>query len=136
MKSCQLFSLRYSSIKLLREDTLIYTFVLFPQEKSFEEIRKEAYIHFLSNNEIEDISSIKIHPLMRNGIVYLYVVNTLNDGWVIISNEKKYTSIIGYNHSGNFSSDSSKMSCSLRLLLNHHMNNIDSLRHGDLSKVY
>ena len=73
----------------------IYTFALFSQEKSLDEIRNEAYIHFLSNKGIDDysFSDIKIHPIKRNETTYLYVVNTENDGWVIISNEKKYTNV-------------------------------------------
>ena len=114
----------------------ICAFALFSQEKTIDEIRNEAYIHFQSDKEIDDggFYDMKIQPIKKNGTTYLYIVNTEKDGWVIISNEKKYTSVIGYNHSGNFSPDSTTMPCSLRLLLNLHMNNIDSLRYGDSSK--
>lgn len=104
---------------------------LLAQEKTINEIIDEAIECFCvydKNCGNIDANNLEIEPIFRNGITYLYVVNTIKNGWVIVSNEKQYTQIIGHNNSGKFITDSVEMPCALRVLLNQHMNCIDSTR--------
>ncbi len=72
-----------------------------------------------------------IHAIERKDTPYLYVANMQNGGWVILSNETKYTPVIGHSDAGEFVLDTTLLPPALSILLEHHMNNIDSLRASD-----
>ncbi len=116
---------------------IIFIDVIKSQERTIDEVKTEAYTLLLSANEDirEDIiasqkhqDDMKIAPIERGNTTYLYVVNMSNKGWVIVSNEQRYPSIIGYSTDSNFDTDQKHQPEALKLLLNYHMDMIDSLR--------
>ncbi|MGM9830826.1 MAG: thiol protease/hemagglutinin PrtT [Paludibacteraceae bacterium] len=79
-----------------------------------------------NTSPMRKVQSIK--AIKRKERPYLYVANMQDGGWAILSNEPKYTPIVGYGDTGEFLLDTTSMPPALCLLLEHHMNNIDSLR--------
>ena len=70
-----------------------------------------------------------IEAIIRNNSDYMYIVNTENSaGWVIISNEKSYPTIIAHADSGSFVYDNEILPPALLCILEQHMDAIDSTR--------
>lgn len=112
--------------------------LVFAQERSIAEVLDifdDLYIKELKQEVIND-KNLSIEPLTKDGKIYMYVVNNNNSGWAIISNEKKYHTIIGFLGQGHFDTDTTQMPCGLKLLLQHHINMIDSLRRDGLTQFY
>lgn len=71
----------------------------------------------------------KIEAVIRDGLDYMYIVNAENSaGWVIISNEKKYSTIIAHADSGTFVYEKDLLPPALLCILEQHMDAIDSTR--------
>ena len=109
------------------------------QEYQMSEIETIAYSFFNAspqyspgidgNHSTKQISSIE--AILRDSINYMYIVNAeQSSGWVILSNEKRYSSIIAYSDSGNFTYEADFLSPALVCILENHMNMIDSVRCG------
>lgn len=73
-------------------------------------------------------NNIEVTRIKRNNTTYLYAVNMPEKGWAIVSNEQRYPEIIGYSTESYFDTNLDNQPGALRLLLDHHMNMIDSLR--------
>lgn len=112
------------------------------QEYQIEEIEDIAYSFFSAttqyapgvngNHPRREISSIK--AIARDTTNYMYIANTVNSsGWVILSNEKKYPSIIAHGDSGSFSYDEELLPPALLYVLELHMDAIDSTRTNEQS---
>lgn len=70
-----------------------------------------------------------IEAVIRNNSDYMYVVNAENSaGWVIISNEKSYPTIIAHADSGSFVYNTETLPPALLCILEQHMDAIDSTR--------
>lgn len=70
-----------------------------------------------------------IEPIFRDSVKYMYVVNAVDSaGWVIISNERDYTTIIAYGDSDSFTYDTEALPLALIHILDNHMSAIDSVR--------
>ncbi len=70
-----------------------------------------------------------IEAIVREGLDYMYIVNAENStGWVIISNEKKYSTIIAHADSGSFVYNTEILPPALLCILEQHMDAIDSTR--------
>ena len=75
----------------------------------------------------KQVSNIK--AVIRNNFDYMYVVNTEDSsGWVIVSNEKRYPTIIAHADSGSFVYDAEILPPALLCILEQHMDAIDSTR--------
>lgn len=110
------------------------------QEYQLEEIENIAY-NFLnssprytlgndSQHPIKQISSIE--AISRDNKNYLYIVNTeASSGWVILSNERMYSSIIAHGDNGSFIYDDDILPPALLCILNKHMDAIDSVRNDN-----
>ena len=116
---------------------------LYAQEYQTDEIQDIAF-SFLnrhlqnastrSNTATKQVSSVE--AIIRNNSDYLYVVNAEDSaGWVIISNEKRYPTIIAHADSGSFSYDKDILSPTLLCILEQHMNAIDSTRTNEYGNV-
>ena len=118
---------------------LFLSLTLVAQEYSIDELYDKACLFFAQSNSMQqelgiqnavsvpvDISSLE--AIERHGISYMYVANRADSmGWVILSNERQYTSIIGHSNYGSFSY-SEDLPPALLLILEKHMNAIDSTR--------
>jgi hypothetical protein len=70
-----------------------------------------------------------IEAINRNNSDYMYIVNTEDSaGWVLISNEKKYPTVIAHADSGSFVYDTEILPSALLCILEQHMDAIDSTR--------
>lgn len=112
---------------------------LVAQEYSIDELYDKARLFFAqstsmqqevdiqsANSAPEEISSLE--AIERHGVNYMYVANRADSmGWVILSNERQYASIIGHSNYGSFSY-SEDLPPALLLILEKHMNAIDSTR--------
>lgn len=109
------------------------------QERTLDEIKAEAYSFLVSSKENDSIkrdasqqsiykNSIEVTAISRGKTTYLYAVNMPDNGWAIVSNEKRYPAIIGYSTESRFDTSQANQPEALKLLLNLHMDMIDSLR--------
>lgn len=117
------------------------------QEYSITEIDSIAYTFFNEgpqyapgidgNHTTKQISSIE--AISRDSTDYMYIVNAEDSaGWVIVSNEKTYPTIIAYGKSGNLIYDNELLPPALLCILDTHMDAIDSTRNekSTLSTTY
>lgn len=116
---------------------VIFVAVVKSQERTLNEVKAEAYTLLVGVNErfLEDSTaskryqeSMKVSPIGRKNTTYLYVVNMSDNGWAIVSNEQRYPTIIGYSTESHFNTDQANQPEALKLLLEYHMDMIDSLR--------
>ena len=109
----------------------------YAQEYSMEDIEDYAgsilNLHTPQHNQGEAVRPIgkkieSIKGINRNNKAYLYVANAADScGWVILANEKSYSStIIAYSETGSFSEDD--ISPAEGAFLQEHMDAIDSVR--------
>ncbi len=109
------------------------------QEYQITEIEEIAYEFFNKGPQyiqgldhthpIKQIASIQ--AINRNSTNYMYLANIENSlGWVILSNEKTYPSIIAYSDSGSLVYDEELSPPALLCILENHMNAIDSTRNN------
>ena len=66
----------------------------------------------------------------------MYLVNIPENGWILISNEQQYKTILGYSLEGVFDMSSTEIPLAVYDLLYHHMNMIDSLRQDGAETFY
>ncbi len=117
------------------------------QEYSITEIDSIAYTFFNEgpqyapgidgNHTAKQISSIE--AISRDSTDYMYIVNAEDSaGWVIVSNEKTYPTIIAHGKSGNLIYDNELLPPALLCILDTHMDAIDSTRNekSTLSTTY
>lgn len=114
------------------------------QEYTIEEIKYDALVVLNGSPQIQTadrVSTFKkkiqsVTPLNRNSKPYLYIVNAADSaGWVLLSNEQRYTShIIGCNDRGTFPEND--MPPALAILLEQHMDAIDSVRIKGVKETY
>ena len=123
--------------------TLIFlclSYSMHAQEFSMVEVESIAYSFFNEgpqyapgidgNHPTKQISSIE--AISRDSTDYMYIVNAEDSaGWVIISNEQKYSHIIAHSDGGSFVYDEEELPPALVFLLNNHMNAIDSTRENN-----
>lgn len=116
---------------------VFFTFTLNAEERTIDEVINEVYSFFTSDSTDitrgnESIASykqqIQVSRIKRDTTTYLYVANMPNGGWAVVSNEQLYTTIIGYSTESYFDTNPDNQPGALKLLLEHHMNMIDSLR--------
>ena len=109
------------------------------QEYQITEIEEIAYAFFNKGPQyiqgVEHTRPTKqiasIQAINRNSTDYMYLVNTENSlGWLILSNEKTYPSIIAYSDSGNLVYDEELLPPAVLCILENHMNAIDSTRNN------
>ena len=117
---------------------VVYSFCsyCYAQEYTIEEIKHDALAVLNGSVQVYTTDRVSasqkeiqsVTPINRDSKPYLYIVNAADSaGWVIVSNEQRYTShIIGYNENGTFSENN--MPPALKILLEQHMNAIDSVR--------
>lgn len=121
---------------LLMAGSILFAIPIHSQERTIEEVKDVAYIFFLSDesglsqerNGSFSRDLVQVSQIKRQDTTYLYAVNMPDSGWVIVSNEQRYTPIIGYSTNAQFDANLANQPGALRLLLEHHMNMIDSLR--------
>ncbi len=90
-----------------------------------DEIRARAeYFFNMPSNEANlrsagnmNKSVQSIQAINRDDVPYLYVANMQDGGWVILSNEPKYTPIIGHGNAGEFVLDTTLLPPALSILL-------------------
>ena len=116
---------------------VVFVAVVKPQERSLNEVKSKVYTLLVSDNGRlgeDTIASkryqedMKVSPIGRGNSTYLYVVNTSDKGWAIVSNEQRYPTIIGYSKESHFDTGEANQPEALKLLLEYHMDMIDSLR--------
>lgn len=111
------------------------------QEYQLSDIESIAYSFFnqgpqyapgVDSNYIPTIKYVEsIEPISRGSIDYMYIVNAQDSaGWVIVSNERAYSTIIAHGGTGSFIYDEELLPPALVWILNNHMNAIDSIRSG------
>lgn len=79
------------------------------------------------------------YVITRDSTDYMYIVNAEDSaGWVIVSNEKTYPTIIAHGKSGNLIYDNELLPPALLCILDTHMDAIDSTRNekSTLSTTY
>ena len=121
---------------LLMAGSILFAIPIHSQERTIEEVKDVAYMFFLSDesglsqerNGSFSRDLVQVSQIKRQDTTYLYAVNMPDSGWVIVSNEQRYTPIIGYSTNAQFDANLANQPGALRLLLEHHMNMIDSLR--------
>ena len=126
---------------------LCLSYSMHAQEFSMVEVESIAYSFFNQNPQYtpgiegnhptKQISSIE--AISRDSTDYMYIVNAEDSaGWVIISNEQKYSHIIAHSDGGSFVYNEEELPPALVFLLNNHMNAIDSTRennNGNIKKI-
>ena len=115
----------------------------YAQEYQIAEVEEIAYSFFNANqqyalgkgnNPTKQISSIA--AISRDSTNYMYLANTTDSaGWVVISNEKAYPTIIAHCDSGNFTYNRDCLPPAFLYLLEQHMNAIDSTRANNSSNI-
>lgn len=112
---------------------------LVAQEYSVDELYNKARLFFARPTSMQQemdkqsatsapVNISSLEAIERQGVNYMYVANRADSmGWVILSNERQYASIIGYSNYGSFSY-SEDLPPALLLILEKHMNAIDSTR--------
>lgn len=129
------------SLYLLIIISCFYTH-LCAQEYRIEEIEDIAYSFFDAAPQYapgidgahptRQISSIE--AISRDSTNYMYIANTDNSlGWVIVSNEKTYPTIIAHGDSGSFTYDKELLPPAFLYVLEQHMSAIDSTRINNIS---
>ena len=125
---------------------VVYSFCsyCYAQEYTIEEIKHDALAVLNGSVQVYTTDRVSVSqkeiqsvtPLNRNSKPYLYIVNAADSaGWVIVSNEQRYKShIIGYNENGTFSENN--MPPALKILLEQHMDAIDSVRIKGVKETY
>ena len=109
------------------------------QEYQLSEIEDIAYTFF--NKGPRYIQGVEhTHPkkqiasiqaINRNDTNYMYLANAEDSlGWVILSNEKTYPTIIAYSDSGSLTYEEELLSPALLCILENHMSAIDSTRNN------
>lgn len=107
------------------------------QEYQLSEIEDIAYTFFnkvpryrQGGNHTHPKKQIaSIQAINRNDTNYMYCANAENSlGWVILSNEKTYPTIIAYSDSGSLIYEEELLPPALLCILENHMNAIDSTR--------
>ncbi len=106
------------------------------QERTIEDVKNVVYTFFdfdsiVSSRGLSSAkyrNNIEVTNIDRGNTTYLYVVNMPDSGWAIVSNEQQYPTIIGYSTASHFDTNPDHQPGALKLLLEHHMNMIDSLR--------
>lgn len=109
----------------------------YAQEYQITEVEEIAYSFFNAsqqyapsidgNHPKKQISSIA--AISHDSTNYMYLANTIDSaGWVVISNEKAYPTIIAHCDSGNFTYNQDFLPPAFLYLLEQHMNAIDSTR--------
>lgn len=80
---------------------------VYAQEYQISEIEEIAYAFFNQANSMTNRSNSQhkkiatIEAITRDNTDYMYLVNTVDSaGWVILSNEKRYPTIIAHADSG------------------------------------
>ena len=109
------------------------------QEYQLSEIEDIAYTFFNRGpryiqggdhtHPTKQIASMQ--AINRNETNYMYLANAENSlGWVILSNEKTYPTIIAYSDSGSLTYEEELLPPALLCILENHMNAIDSTRNN------
>lgn len=108
------------------------------QERTLNEVKTKVYALLVGTDERQGEDSailrkryqenMKISPIRRRNTTYLYAVNLPDKGWAIVSNEQRYPIIIGYSTESYFDSPPEGQPGAVKLLLEYHMDMIDSLR--------
>ena len=108
------------------------------QERTLNEVKTKVYALLVGTDERQGEDSailrkryqenMKISPIRRRNTTYLYAVNLPDKGWAIVSNEQRYPIIIGYSTESYFDSHPEGQPGAVKLLLEYHMDMIDSLR--------
>lgn len=112
------------------------------QERTLNEVKDSAYAFLTSTISSKNIffshtdQESEIIPIERNGTIYMYLVNIPENGWILISNEQQYKTILGYSLEGVFDMSSTEIPLAVYDLLYHHMNMIDSLRQDGAETFY
>lgn len=109
---------------------------LYAQERTIEDVKNEVYSFFTSDSIVSSrgISAaayrndIQVTEISKGNTTYMYIVNMPDSGWAIVSNEQRYPTIIGYSTMSHFDTTPENQPGALKMLLEHHMNMIDSLR--------
>lgn len=113
--------------------------IVYAQEYQIAEVEEIAYAFFNkcpkyvqgSNHTHLTRQIASIQALNRNDTNYMYLANTENSlGWVILSNEKTYPTIIAYSDSGSLTYDEELLPPAMVCILENHMNAIDSTRNS------
>ena len=76
------------------------------------------------------INDYEIYPYSIDDTIYMYALNRLDSGWVMISNELCYSHILAYSERGAWEPDTSKIPYPIKSLLNTHAKNIRAVRKG------
>ena len=108
------------------------------QERTLDDVKSEVYSFFVNSKEslsrdseaaILSKEDLKVTPIGRGNTTYMYAVNLPEKGWAVVSNEQRYpATILGYSEESHFDTNPDNQPGALKLLLEHHMNMIDSLR--------
>ena len=113
--------------------------IVYAQEYQIAEVEEIAYAFFNkcpkyvqgSNHTHLTRQIASIQALNRHDTNYMYLANTENSlGWVILSNEKTYPTIIAYSDSGSLTYDEELLPPAMVCILENHMNAIDSTRNS------
>ncbi len=113
--------------------------IIHAQEYQMAEVEEIAYAFFNEdpqytqgiNHTYPTKHIASIQAINRNETNYMYLANTENSlGWVVLSNEKKYPTIIAYSDSGSLTYDEEVLPPALLCILENHMNAIDSTRNN------
>lgn len=117
---------------------VVFVAAVKPQERTLSEVKTEAFALLVGANEQRlgaDSAASRVHqenmkvsPIGRKNTTYLYAVNMSDKGWAIVSNEQRYPAIIGYSTESQFDTNTANQPGALKLLLEYHMDMIDSLR--------
>jgi hypothetical protein len=81
--------------------TLI-SFYFKAQDVSIYDIKKVASAYYKSNNNGEELKYDKIIPVTKNGDTLFYVFSFIQDGFVMVSNDRAAPPILGYTKKGRF----------------------------------
>ncbi len=125
---------RYIILMLLS----IFAIISTAQERTMDDVKSEVYSFFVNSKEslsrdseaaILSKDDLRITPIGRGSTTYMYAVNLPEKGWAVVSNEQRYpATILGYSEESHFDTNPDNQPEALKLLLEHHMNMIDSLR--------
>ncbi len=125
---------RYIILMLLS----IFAIISTAQERTLDDVKSEVYSFFVNSKEslsrdseaaILSKEDLKVTPIGRGNTTYMYAVNLPEKGWAVVSNEQRYpATILGYSEESHFDTNPDNQPGALKLLLEHHMNMIDSLR--------
>ena len=106
------------------------------QDIAFSFLNRHCANTYSRRNTASPKQLSNIETIVRDSTCYMYLINTEDAaGWVMLSNEKRYPTIIAHADSGSFVYDTEILPPALLCILEQHMDAIDSTRASNYNYI-